>query len=192
MDDVRTVLPPESPALLQIDQFLAFLEAYGIAEMAHFDIGVIRGLSYYTGIVFEAFDATGSLRAIFGGGRYDNLLQTVGGKPMTGVGLGFGDVVIAELLSDLGIEPADTHTPHLMVGYMTEGEALTATRLAARFRSEGLNVDLALAAEKPKKFFKRAGAIGAQQAIYLGPDDVAAGIARLKDLATREEREITL
>jgi histidyl-tRNA synthetase len=192
LDDVRTVLPPESPALQQIDQFLAFLEAYGIAEMAHFDIGVIRGLSYYTGIVFEAFDATGSLRAIFGGGRYDNLLQTVGGKPMTGVGLGFGDVVIAELLSDLGIEPADTHTPHLMVGYMTAGEALTATRLAARFRSEGLNVDLALAAEKPKKFFKRAGAIGAQQAIYLGPDDVAAGIARLKDLATREEREITL
>ena len=193
LDDVRAMLADhDSAALKQIDQFLAYLEAYGIADIALFDIGVIRGLAYYTGIVFEAFDATNSLRAIFGGGRYDNLLQTVGGKPMTGVGLGFGDVVIAELLSDLGIEPADKHTPDLIIGYMSEGEAIAATRLAARFRSEGLNVDLALAAEKAKKLFKRAGAIGARQAIYLGPDDVAAGVARLKELATREESEITL
>ena len=63
-----------------------------------FDIGVIRGLSYYTGVVFECFDTAGEFRAIFGGGRYDNLLTTIGGEPTCAVGLGFGDVVVTELL----------------------------------------------------------------------------------------------
>jgi histidyl-tRNA synthetase len=193
LDDVKQIFGERpSPALDQVHDFLGYLDAYGIANLARFDIGVIRGLSYYTGIVFEGFDASSSLRAIFGGGRYDNLLQTVGGNPMTGVGLGFGDVVIAELLSDLNIEPADKRNPDLIIGYMDNAQALTATRVAAQFRTAGKSVELALHPEKPKKFFKRADAAHACQAVYLGPDDITAGEARLKTLATREETTIPL
>jgi histidyl-tRNA synthetase len=193
LEDVRALIGDRpSPALDQVTAFLGYLDAYGMADIARFDIGVIRGLSYYTGIVFEGFDATASLRAIFGGGRYDNLLQTVGGKPMTGVGLGFGDVVIAELLADLEIEPTDQGNPDLTIGYMSESEAIPATRLAASFREQGQSVDLGMRPEKAKKFFKRADTTHASQAIYLGPDDIAAGHARLKNLATRDESPIPL
>ena len=163
----------------------------GFADALVFDIGVIRGLSYYTGIVFEAFDAKGEFRAIFGGGRYDNLLTAIGGEPTSAVGLGFGDVVVTELLkSRLGAEAAVTRTG-TAVGYMTDGERDAALALARSLRSSGERVDLALRPAKPKKFFARAAATAAK-AVFIGPDDVAARSARLKDLATREETVVAL
>jgi histidyl-tRNA synthetase len=70
-----------------------------------FDASVVRGLAYYTGVVFEAFDRKGVLRAIAGGGRYDKLLETFGGDPTPAVGFGFGDAVIVELLKERNILP---------------------------------------------------------------------------------------
>jgi len=182
----------DSPALHNLAAFLEFGAAYGLAEILTFDIAVIRGLAYYTGIVFECFDAHGNLRAMFGGGRYDNLLSTVGGQAATGVGLGFGDVVIAELLADLGKTP-DTRTPlDMTVSFMQPEQQLTAMRIAASLRARGKRVELALSAEKPKKFFQRAGTSAAREAIYLGPDDVASGTVRIKTLVDRSEAAIPL
>ena len=82
----------------ELVELFRLAEIAGFADCLEFDISVIRGLSYYTGVVFECFDAKGEFRAIFGGGRYDNLLTTIGGEPATAVGLGFGDVVVTELL----------------------------------------------------------------------------------------------
>ena len=82
----------------ELQELFRLAEIAGFADALEFDISVIRGLSYYTGIVFECFDTAGEFRAIFGGGRYDNLLTTIGGDPATAVGLGFGDVVVTELL----------------------------------------------------------------------------------------------
>ena len=182
----------DSPALKTLYELFALLEVYGIRRQVVFDISVIRGLSYYTGIVFEAFDTAGKFRAIFGGGRYDSLLSHLGGQRTPAVGLGFGDVVIQELLNDL-FPPSQTPVPfvHTAISYMAAEQREAALRLATRLRSQGVSVDLALAPQKPKHFFSRAANI-AEHAIFIGPDDVTRGCVKSKHLATRGETEINL
>lgn len=164
----------------------------GFADCLEFDISVIRGLSYYTGVVFECFDTKGEFRAIFGGGRYDNLLTTIGGEPTSAVGLGFGDVVVTELLKTRLGEDAAAARKGVAIGFMFPEQRDAAVSLAARLRKSGECVDLALRSQKPKKFFSHAAESGAAQAVFLGPDDVEKGVARMKDLSTREEKEISL
>ncbi|MBQ6914244.1 MAG: histidine--tRNA ligase [Kiritimatiellae bacterium] len=164
----------------------------GFADALVFDISVIRGLSYYTGVVFECFDTAGEFRAIFGGGRYDNLLTTIGGEPATAVGLGFGDVVVTELLkARLGADAAKAKSG-VAVGFMFPEQRDAAVKLAARLRAAGERVNLSLRAQKPKKFFSHADQGGAAKAVFIGPDDVDRGVARIKDLASRTEEELCL
>ncbi len=176
----------------ELVELFRLAEVAGFAESLVFDIGVIRGLSYYTGIVFECFDTAGEFRAIFGGGRYDNLLTTIGGEKTSAVGLGFGDVVITELLKARLGEAAPFAPTGVAVGFMFPEQREAALRLARRLRAQGEKVNLSLHCEKPKKFFSHAASGHAAQAIFLGPDDVAKGVARMKDLATREERDVCL
>ncbi len=176
----------------ELAELFRLAEIAGFADCLQFDIGVIRGLSYYTGIVFECFDTAGEFRAIFGGGRYDNLLTTIGGDPTSAVGLGFGDVVVTELLkARLGADAAK-EKKGVAVGFMTEEQRDTALALAADLRRAGKDVNLALHPQKPKKFFSHADSSNAAEAVYIGPDDAAKGVARLKDMSTREEKEICL
>ena len=176
----------------ELVELFRLAEIAGFADALEFDISVIRGLSYYTGIVFEAFDVKGEFRAIFGGGRYDNLLTTIGGEPTSAVGLGFGDVVVTELLkARLGAD-AVAAPKGVTIGFMFPEQRDAALTLAAKLRRDGERVDLALHPQKPKKFFAAAGQSGAAAAVFLGPDDVAAGKARLKNLATRKESEICI
>ena len=179
----------DSPELVEL---FRLAKIAGFDDALEFDISLIRGLSYYTGVVFEAFDTKGEFRAIFGGGRYDNLLTTIGGDPATAVGLGFGDVVVTELLkARLGVDAA--RTPNgVAVGYMFPEQRDAALALASRLRAEGENVSLALHPQKPKKFFSHADSNAVAKAVFLGPDDIEKGTARLKDLSTREETEICL
>ena len=81
------------------------LEAMGLGDFVELDLRIVRGLAYYTGIVFELFDREGDLRAICGGGRYDRLLELVGGDPQPAVGFGMGDVVLGELLKEMNLVP---------------------------------------------------------------------------------------
>lgn len=178
-----------SPELVELFELA---EAAGFADCLQFDIGVIRGLSYYTGVVFECFDTQGEFRAIFGGGRYDNLLTTIGGEPTSAVGLGFGDVVVTELLKARLGERAAAVQRGVAIGFMEESERLAAVRLAARLRREGQRVDLALHAQKPRKFFAHADQSGAREAVFIGHDEAVAKIAKIKDLSTRTEKPICL
>ena len=179
----------ECPELVEL---FRLAELAGFADALQFDISVIRGLSYYTGVVFECFDTAGEFRAIFGGGRYDNLLTTIGGEPTSAVGLGFGDVVVTELLKSRLGENAATAVKGVAVGFMFPEQRDAAVKLAAKLRREGERVNLALAPQKPKKFFSHAGSSGVAKAVFLGPDDVEKGVARLKDLQTREESDLCL
>ena len=134
----------------------------------------------------------GEFRAIFGGGRYDNLLTTIGGDPATAVGLGFGDVVVTELLkARLGADAAKAKKG-VAVGFMFPEQRDAALKLAAKLRAEGEAVDLALKPQKPKKFFSHADQAGAAKAVFIGPDDVEKGVVRMKDMESREEQEICL
>ena len=176
----------------ELVELFRLAEIAGFADCLEFDISVIRGLSYYTGVVFECFDTKGEFRAIFGGGRYDNLLTTIGGEPTSAVGLGFGDVVVTELLKARLGEDAAAARKGVAIGFMFPEQRDAAVSLAARLRKSGECVDLALRSQKPKKFFSHAAESGAAKAVFLGPDDVEKGIARMKDLSTREEKEISL
>ena len=179
----------ECPELKELFQLAAIA---GFADALEFDISVIRGLSYYTGIVFECFDTKGEFRAIFGGGRYDNLLTTIGGEPTSAVGLGFGDVVVTELLKSRLGENAPFAKKGVAVGFMFPEQREVAVKLASRLRAEGKMVDLALKPQKPKKFFSHADSSAAAYSVFLGPDDLEKGVARMKNMETREEMEITL
>lgn len=192
LDEAERLAGAGSPAVAQLRELFRLAGLAGFADCLVFDISVIRGLSYYTGIVFECFDTQREFRAIFGGGRYDNLLTTIGGDPATAVGLGFGDVVVTELLkARLG---ADAPAPKkgVYVGWMFPEQRDAALKLAAKLRAQGECVNLALRKAKPKQFFSRAGASSCAKAVFLGPDDVAAGWAKMKDLATREETALEL
>jgi histidyl-tRNA synthetase len=192
LDELAAMLGERTPALDRLLEFFELMKHYGAADMVEFDISVIRGLGYYTGIVFEGFDTAHSLRAIFGGGRYDNLLSDIGGKPATAVGLGFGDVVIAELLADKGILPHPSAQRDVAVAFMDDTQRLAALQITRILRESGINVDVGLHPEKPKNFFGRAGKGGFRRAILVGPDDLTRGTVRIKNLADRTETEMSL
>jgi histidyl-tRNA synthetase len=192
IDEAQGQLGEGSRAVAQMRELFAIAGDLGFADCLSFDVSVVRGLGYYTGIVFEGFDTAGKFRAIFGGGRYDNLLSSLGGRDCTAVGLGFGDVVIQELLAELGRLPGERRTVDCAVGFMGEDCRSLALRTTRALRDQGRGVELALQPESPKKFFKRADQIGALEAVFIGPDELAGGRIRIKDMSSREERELAL
>ncbi len=189
LEEAETFLGGRPPSVAALRTLEGLAGDYGLAGRLTFDIGVVRGLGYYTGIVFEAYDAGRKFRALFGGGRYDRLLEDVGGKALPAVGLGFGDVVIAELLAARGKPAQRRPALDLAVGYMEDAQRSAAIAIARSARQQGRNAESALHAEKPKSFFGRVGKGGVRRAIYLGPDDLARGTARVKNLEDRTERE---
>ena len=191
LDDVSATVGPDASAIHELQELLALLAQAGLSDCVTYDVSVVRGLDYYTGIVFEGSDVAGEMRAIFGGGRYDNLLDAVGGKPATGVGLGFGDVVVHDLLDQKGLLPDVAPALDIAIGYMTIEQRAIATSIASAMRSSGSCVDLGLHPEKAKLFFSRVGNGRARQAIFLGPDDIATGECRIKNLEDRTERVVS-
>ncbi len=192
LDEAAHLAGADSPALANLRALFTLAQEMGYGTLLKFDIAVIRGLSYYTGIVFEAFDAQRKFRAIFGGGRYDSLLALVGGQPTPAVGMGFGDVVVGEVLREVLGEQTPIQRSGYTIGYMTIEQRAAAVKLTTHLRAEGHKVDLALLAQKPKHFFGKAGNSTAKYAIFLGPDDIAAGAAQAKDLETREIHPVAL
>jgi histidyl-tRNA synthetase len=165
------------------------LAARGLGDFVNIDYGVIRGLAYYTGPVFEAFDAKGEFRAIAGGGRYDGLVKLVsGGKvDLPGLGFGMGDVVLTELLKARGRLPKALAT--LEVFALIEDEALRADtlRLVQQLRDGGRTVDYALTPAKSDKQFKRALELSAAHTVRVEKTATGELAIRLKNLQTRTE-----
>ncbi len=170
----------------ELVRLFAALEALGAAEYVQFDANIMRGLLYYTGTVFEAFDVTGGVRrAILGGGRYDNLLADVGGEPLAGVGFAMGDVVIGIILDELGLIPPLSVNPASVLVTVFSPDLLPASfGLAALLRREGLNAACYPEPAKLPKQFKYADRMGMRLAIVIGPDEAATGQAAVKDLAS--------
>eukprot|EP00271_Cylindrocystis_brebissonii_P009009 TRINITY_DN23590_c0_g1_i1.p1 TRINITY_DN23590_c0_g1~~TRINITY_DN23590_c0_g1_i1.p1 ORF type:complete len:576 (+),score=107.73 TRINITY_DN23590_c0_g1_i1:50-1777(+) len=192
LDELQSALGEEVEAVDELRQLFRLAEAYGCAAWLQFDASVVRGLAYYTGTVFEAFDRQGQLRAICGGGRYDRLLSTFGGADMPACGFGFGDAVIVELLKERGLLPQLGPAVDDMVLALDEELRGQATGLAARLRGRGRAVDLVLDSGKRLKWaFKQAERVGAKRMILVGAEEWKRGTVKVKDLATREEVEIS-
>jgi histidyl-tRNA synthetase len=168
----------------------AALDAMGLGEFVDLDFTIVRGLAYYTGTVFELFDAGRTLRAICGGGRYDDLLAALGGTDLPALGFGMGDVVLTELLRDRGLLPDPEPSAEVFVAVVTAGERPLALRLAHQLRDAGFRVEYAFADQAVGKQLKLAAARRARVAVVLGPDDVARGELVVKDLTAGSQRSV--
>ena len=189
LDDAAKFTSDDSAALADLRRLYDLLDAYGIADQIPFDASVVRGLAYYTGVVFEAFDAEGTLRAIAGGGRYDRLAETLGGKPVPAVGFGFGDAVIGELLEDEGLWPALARDVQDVVYAFGPEEKAAAIGVATRLRGQGRRVELSLGKTKLKRILGDADKSGAERVYLIGEDERARGVVKVRDLARKEEHE---
>jgi len=177
-------------ALEDVQRVFDLSKDYGFSDYLIFDASVVRGLAYYTGIVWEAFDRKGELRAIMGGGRYDRLLELYGGPncQIPCVGFGFGDCVIVELLKENNLLPSFNNDG---IGYVvcayTDEMYGAACRIAAGLRQTGATVDLMPSPKKKvARSFAHADRIGAQRMAFVAPSEVEKGLVRIKDLRTKD------
>lgn len=185
VEAIADVLGPDSAAVEQLNQLLLLCKAYGIEDWILFDASVVRGLAYYTGIVFEAFDRKGELRAIAGGGRYDKLLETFGGEPTPAAGFGFGDAVIVELLKERNVLPSFESTGiDSVVFAMNDGLYGDAVKIATKLRESGQSVDVVLEKKKTKWVFKHSDRIKSRFVVIVAPDEHANGEVSVKNLET--------
>ncbi len=181
-----------APELQRMREYVETLEAMGLGPYVTVDLRIVRGLAYYTGIVFELFDRKGELRAICGGGRYDRLLELVGGEPLPAVGFGMGDVVLGELLADRGLVPQYERSVDYFIVPVTPEQRPEALRIAHVLRDRGHGVVYALRDQAVGRQMKAAAKEGAQTVLLLGPDDAARGCVVARDMSTGEERDIPL
>jgi histidyl-tRNA synthetase len=165
----------DSAAAATVEEFGAFLRYVptllgGDASWLRVDLSIVRGLAYYTGIVFELFDRSGEFRAICGGGRYDTLLQSLGGADLPALGFGMGDVVLGELLRAKGLMQAAEPRADYWISGADDVPLERIMEEAARLRNEGHAVEFALRAQSLSKQKKAAQASGAKTFVTLSND----------------------
>jgi histidyl-tRNA synthetase len=184
--------PEVAEAIEPLRAYVATLRAMGLGDFVEVDLAIVRGLAYYTGIVFELFDRQGELRAICGGGRYDRLLELVGGEPLPAVGFGMGDVVLGELLTERGLAPAYSREVDYFLVVIGAEQRDRALGLAHELRDRGRTVLYTLREQSVRKQFKAAETEGARRVLVLGPDEAAKGVAVLREMDSGVEREVPL
>jgi histidyl-tRNA synthetase len=187
LEQVRNFIAAGKPTE-ELQTVLDNLAARGMSDFVKIDYNVIRGLAYYTGIVYEAFDRHGKFRAIAGGGRYDQLVSLVSGgkKNIPAAGFAMGDVVLTELLKERGKLPVFSQ---LLSAYaLIEDESMRQATLGLvqTMRNQGKDVDYSLVPMKPDKQFKRALELGATFTVRLIDDNVVL----LKHLESKQEEKV--
>ena len=195
LDALRDRFPNDAPVgehVARFEQYFALLDALGVREYVDLDLRIVRGLAYYTGIVFELFDASGEFRAICGGGRYDNLLQALGGVDMPALGFGMGDVVLGELLRARGLMPAGAQRIDFWVAPVASTNRLQAVRVAAALREAGASAEYPLREQALGKQLKAAGSAGASRVVFVGPELESLGRVEVKTLADGAQRQVPL
>jgi histidyl-tRNA synthetase len=179
-----------SDAVAELSTYLEYLEDLGVAEFVDIDLSVVRGLAYYTGIVFELWDARRELRAICGGGRYDELLRVIAGIDLPALGFGMGDVVLTELLRDCGLLPEPAGSIDCFVAWLGADGRHQALRAARALRAAGLSTVFEFRDRRLGNQLKSADQLGARWAVILGPQEVEAGQVRIREMSTGDERVV--
>jgi histidyl-tRNA synthetase len=168
----RLATSPTSAHVTEFSDFLRYVQTLlgGDSGWLRVDLSIVRGLAYYTGIVFELFDRSGEFRAICGGGRYDSLLQALGGADMPALGFGMGDVVLGELLRAKGLMTAAPASADYWVSGDDDVPIERIMREAASLRGSGHSVEYALRPQTLSKQKKAAQASGARSFVTLSND----------------------
>jgi histidyl-tRNA synthetase len=174
----------------ELSQYLEHLEDLGVRDYVDIDLSVVRGLAYYTGIVFELWDARRELRAVCGGGRYDDLLETIAGIDMPALGFGMGDVVLTELLRDHGLLPQEGQPLHVFVAWIGPEARRQALRAAQQLRSAGLSTVFEFRDRRIGNQLRSANQLGARYAVIIGPQEVEKASAKVRDMKSGDERTV--
>jgi histidyl-tRNA synthetase len=193
LSEVRDFIQASQPTP-ELQAILGNLAARRLSEFVTIDYGIIRGLAYYTGVVFEAFDRQGQFRALAGGGRYDNLVKVIsGGKvDLPALGFGMGDVVLSELLKARKLLPVFPSGIRVFVLIEDEANRPQSLRLVQSLREAGVGAEYSLTPSKSEKQFKRALELRAEYTARWESDPVEGERVRLKNLGTRQEQQIKL
>ena len=187
-----TDVPGIATELEAMREYLRFLDALGVGDWVDFDLSIVRGLAYYTGKVFELFDAKGEMRAICGGGRYDDLLSTIGDVDLPALGFGMGDVVLTDLLRSRSLIPE----PALATEYWVAGDddSLLAEvmTVAGRLRAKDRSVEYALKSQTLARQLKTASSAGVRSVVLVRRGEYEKGRVTVKTLADGSERNLSL
>lgn len=176
--------------LAELTSLIQLIDSMKIGHFVSIDFSIVRGLAYYTGFVFEAFEATGEGRALAGGGRYDDLIARLTSNSMEAVGFAMGDVTLLDLLESKGKLPEFSQKPDIMLLF-TEDEARSCALADAKIlRSAGLKVDYPLKRANFSKLFKEANQRGVPYVLIYGNEEIQKGLVKLKDFQTGEESYI--
>ena len=176
----------------ELQHLLQLMDTAGYSDYLQFDISIVRGLSYYTGAVFEINSPEKKHRAICGGGRYDSLLSTYGGKSVPAVGFGFGDVVVLDVLRELERFPELSRTLDYTIIPFDNEQVGIALKIANELRSKGAIVDCNFSMKKMKKSLHEANESGAKFAILLFPEELKQEKVVIRDMQLREQNPINI
>jgi len=190
LDSARAAGPAGRAAADQLGALWSQLAALGVADWCQFDLRTVRGLAYYTGTVFELHARQGRLRALMGGGRYDDLTGLLGTVRVPGVGFGMGDAPVLELLRALGKLPTPRHTIDAFIIDTDPGLFADVLRLAGVLRAAGLAVDYSYKRVAVGRQFSQAAARGARYAIVVGQEYLDRQELAVKNLATGVQRAV--
>ena len=176
----------------ELQHLMKLMETAGYKNYLQFDISIVRGLSYYTGSVFEVNSPEKQHRAICGGGRYDSLLSTYGGETVPAVGFGFGDVVVLDVLKELKRFPELPRKLDYTIIPFANEQIGTALKIAAELRLQGSTVDCNFSMKKMKKMMQQAHESGAAKAILLFPDELSDDKVVIRDMQLHEQKPVRI
>ena len=189
LDDI-TALTGSTPSQNVLKQLFSLLEMYGMSDYICFDIGIVRGLAYYTGIVFEVFACNKGMRAIAGGGRYDKLVSLYGGPPTPAVGFAAGDVVLGDLLAEKGIHPSPAPRSEVYFVALDDDGYRAILPAVKLLRDAGIGCEFPLKRINIGKQLKLADAAGALLSVFSGGEEAEQGLYKIKVM--EDGREIAI
>ena len=191
LDELRENLK-NTEGIEELQHLMKLMETAGYKNYLQFDISIVRGLSYYTGAVFEVNSPEKQHRAICGGGRYDSLLSTYGGETVPAVGFGFGDVVVLDVLKELERFPELPRKLDYTIIPFANEQIGTALKIAAELRLQGSTVDCNFSMKKMKKMMQQAHESGAAKAILLFPDELSDDKVVIRDMQLHEQKPVRI
>ncbi|MBN2880455.1 histidine--tRNA ligase [Candidatus Woesearchaeota archaeon] len=172
----------------ELKGLFSMLECLGMKDFVEFNPFIARGLSYYTGLVFECFDRQGKFRAILGGGRYDNLVSLFGGQSTPAIGFAIGDVTLELLLRDREKWPKPSIGPEYFVACVSDSVRMKAYEIAMKLRNK-FSVDVDLSSRKLAKQLFYANSIGAKWTVIVGEDELKENKVVLRDMVLGTEHQ---
>jgi histidyl-tRNA synthetase len=190
MDEIE-MNPLMREGYLELSRLFSMFESLGYSGSVQFSSFIARGLSYYTGTVFECFDREGKFRAILGGGRYDNMVSQFGGQATPAVGFAIGDVTLELLLREKKLWPEEKVSPDYYICYVNDTVKIDAYKIAQKLRAKYV-VDIDISERKLGKQLAYANSISAKHVVIVGEDELKEGLVVVRDMGSGHERKIGL